>query len=49
MHDDARRHNDAQKKKNKQSKKGIFRAVTMDTTNKGSCPEIHTHVGRRVG
>jgi hypothetical protein len=27
------------------SKKGIFRAVTIDTTNKGSHPEIHARVG----
>jgi hypothetical protein len=32
------------------SKRGIFFwAVTIDTTNKGSGPEIHAHVGGRVG
>jgi hypothetical protein len=32
------------------SKKGIFFwAVTIDTTNKGSRPEIHARVGERVG
>jgi hypothetical protein len=30
-------------------KKGFFWAVTIDTTNKGSRPEIHAHVGGRVG
>jgi hypothetical protein len=46
MHDDARRHDDAKKKNNKQlSNRYIFRVVTIDTTNKGSRPEIHTHAG----
>jgi hypothetical protein len=30
-------------------KRGFFRAVTIDTTNKGSRPEIHARVGERVG
>jgi hypothetical protein len=49
MHDDARRHNDAKKKKNKQlSNRGIFWVVTIDTTNKGSRPEIHARVGEEL-
>jgi hypothetical protein len=43
-------HDDAQKEKNKQFlKRGLFWAVTIDTTNKGSRPEIHARVGGRVG
>jgi hypothetical protein len=43
-------HDDAQKENNKQFLKGgFFRAVTIDTTNKGSRPEIHTRVGGQVG
>jgi hypothetical protein len=30
-------------------KRGFSRAVTIDTTNKGSRPEIHARVGERVG
>jgi hypothetical protein len=33
------------RKRTNKSKKGIFWAVTIDTTNKGSRPEIHAHVG----
>jgi hypothetical protein len=28
-------------------KRGFFWAVTIDTTNKGSRPEIHAHVGEK--
>jgi hypothetical protein len=40
---------DAQKKKKQFLKRGFFWAITIDTTNKGSRPEIHTRVGGRVG
>jgi hypothetical protein len=43
-------HDDAQKEKNKQFLVGgFFRAITIDTTNEGSRPEIHARVGIRVG
>jgi hypothetical protein len=43
-------HEDAQKIKNtNKPKRGFFWAVTIDTTNKGSRPEIHARVGERVG
>jgi hypothetical protein len=32
----------------KNLKKGFFWAVTIDTTNKGSRPEIHAHVGEEL-
>jgi hypothetical protein len=49
MHDDAQRHDDAKKKKNKQNLiLGIFPVVTIDTTNKGSRPEIHARVGGKI-
>jgi hypothetical protein len=38
------------KKKNKQlSNRGIFQVVTIDTTNKGSRPEIHDKAGKELG
>jgi hypothetical protein len=41
-------HEDAHKQNNKQFlKRGFFWAVTIDTTNKGSRPEIHARVGRK--
>jgi hypothetical protein len=36
-------------KRTNKSKRGFFWAVTIDTTNKGSRPEIHARVGGRVG
>jgi hypothetical protein len=36
-------------KRTNKSKRGFFQAVTIDTTNKGSRPEIHARVGGRVG
>jgi hypothetical protein len=43
-------HDDAQKIKEQTiSKRGFFWAITIDTTNKGSRPEIHVRVGGRVG
>jgi hypothetical protein len=39
-----------QKKNNKQlSNRDIFWAVTIDTTNKGSHPEIHDKAGEELG
>jgi hypothetical protein len=47
MHDDAQRHDDAKKKKitSKNLIGVFFRVVTIDTTNKGSRPEIHDNAG----
>jgi hypothetical protein len=36
---------DAPNKRTNKSKRGFSRAVTIDTTNKGSRPEIHTRIG----
>jgi hypothetical protein len=39
-----------QKENNKQlSNRGIFWVVTIDTTNKGSRPEIHDKAGEELG
>jgi hypothetical protein len=47
MQDDAWRQDDAKKKITSNSNiGGFFRVVTIDTTNKGSRPEIHVKAGR---
>jgi hypothetical protein len=45
MHDDARRHDDAKKKITNNSNIGFSWVITIDTTNKGSRPEIHDKAG----
>jgi hypothetical protein len=37
------------RKRTNNLKRGFFWAVTIDTTNKGSHPEIHAHIRGRVG
>jgi hypothetical protein len=49
MHDDTRRRNDVKKKITNNSNIGFSRVVTIDTTNKGSRPEIHAMVGEELG
>jgi hypothetical protein len=50
MHDNARCHDDAKKKRtNKYLLGEFFRVVTIDTTNKGSRPEIHVMAGEELG
>jgi hypothetical protein len=50
MHDDAGCHDDAKKKNNKQLSNWVFFwVITIDTTNKGSRPEIHDKVGEELG
>jgi hypothetical protein len=50
MHDDAWRYDDAKKKITSNSNIGdFFRVVTIDTTNKGSRPEIHDKAGKDLG
>jgi hypothetical protein len=50
MHDDARHYDDVKKKITSNCLIGVFfRVVIIDTTNKGSRPEIHDNVGEELG
>jgi hypothetical protein len=50
MHDDERCHDDAKNKITSNYLIGVFsRVVTIDTTNKGSRPEIHVMAGKELG
>jgi hypothetical protein len=48
MHNDAHVMMTQKRKEQTILKGGFFQAVTIDTTNKGSRPEIHTRVGEEL-